>query len=136
MPANDKFALRRQSCRAQLSRARRTRSSAAGLGARDERYCGPWCVRAPERGGLRNRRSRVGTGAIWLVCLRCVVTGDAAFVQGGGCTTVGVAGPSKVVWQLLEDRRYRCGFAACAEVVTADGEVRIANACTNRPIWR
>ena len=79
----------------------------------------------------------VGAGAIWLHVYDAVTGGGGRFVQGGGCTTVGVAG-------LIQSGRFGSfsksfGTAASglfeAEVVTADGEVRIANACANPDLF-
>ena len=59
------------------------------------------------------------------------------YVQGGGCTTVGVAGLIQSGGFGTFSKRY--GMAAAglieAEVVTADGTVRIANACTNPDLF-
>src|SRR5277367_2728798 len=76
-------------------------------------------------------------GAYWRQAYDAVTTKWGRYVQGGGCMTVGVAGLvlgggfgsfSKAFGQagasLLE-----------AEVVTADGEVKIANACTNPDLF-
>jgi FAD/FMN-containing dehydrogenase len=58
-------------------------------------------------------------------------------VQGGGCTTVGVAGLMLSGGFGSFSKRY--GLAAAglleAEVVTADGVVRIANACTHPELF-
>jgi FAD/FMN-containing dehydrogenase len=79
----------------------------------------------------------VGAGAIWLRVYDAVTTKAGRFVQGGGCTTVGVAG-------LIQSggfgsfSKYHGTAAASlleAEVVTADGAVRIANACTNPDLF-
>ena len=78
-----------------------------------------------------------GSGAMWIDLYDAVTTKAGRYVQGGGCTTVGVAG-------LVQSG----GFGSCskgfgsaaswlleAEVVTADGKVRIANACTNPDLF-
>jgi FAD/FMN-containing dehydrogenase len=79
----------------------------------------------------------VGAGAIWMQAYDAVVTRDGRYVQGGGCTTVGVAG-------LVQSGGFGSfskafGLAASglleAEIVTADGAVRIANACTNPDLF-
>jgi FAD/FMN-containing dehydrogenase len=70
-----------------------------------------------------------GAGAMWLHAYQAVSVGAGRYVQGGGCTTVGVAG-------LVQGG----GFGSCskgfgtaaaslleAEVVTADGKVRVVN---------
>jgi hypothetical protein len=72
----------------------------------------------------------VGSGAIWLHVYDAVTTMAGRYVQGGGCATVGVAG-------LIQSGGFGSfsksfGLAAAglleAEVVLADGSVRIANA--------
>ncbi len=79
----------------------------------------------------------VGAGAVWAQVYDAVTTQHGRYVQGGGCTTVGVAG-------LIQSGGFgsfsKCyGSAAAslleAEVVTADGEVRIANRCTNSDLF-
>ena len=58
-------------------------------------------------------------------------------MQGGGCATVGVAGLIQSGGFGSFSKRY--GLAAAglleAEIVTADGAVRIANACTNAELF-
>src|SRR6185437_3249252 len=74
----------------------------------------------------------IGAGAIWMPVYDAVTTQAGRYVQGGGCATVGVAG-------LIQSGGFgsfskHFGLAAAglieAEIVTADGRVRIANACT------
>ena len=76
-------------------------------------------------------------GAMWIDAYHAVTTVGGRYVQGGGCTTVGVAG-------LVQSGGFgsfskRWGTAASnlleAEVVTADGKVRIANARTNPELF-
>ncbi len=83
------------------------------------------------------RAVTVGSGAIWSQAYDVVTTKGGAYVQGGGCTTVGVAG-------LIQGGGFgsfskHFGMAAAslleAEVVTADGNVRIANECTNPDLF-
>ncbi|HUR45376.1 MAG TPA: FAD-binding protein, partial [Candidatus Saccharimonadales bacterium] len=71
----------------------------------------------------------VGAGAIWGQVYNEVTTRAGRYVQGGGCVTVGVAG-------LIQSGGFgsfskRFGLAAGglleAEIVTADGHVRVAN---------
>jgi hypothetical protein len=78
-----------------------------------------------------------GSGTIWEQAYDAVTTKSGAYVQGGGCTTVGVAG-------LIQSGGFgsfskHFGMAAAslleAEVVTADGQVRIANASTNPDLF-
>jgi FAD/FMN-containing dehydrogenase len=79
----------------------------------------------------------VDAGAMWIDAYNAVTTRGGRYVQGGGCTTVGVAG-------LVQSGGFgslskRWGTAACnlleAEVVTADGQVRIANTRTNPELF-
>jgi len=79
----------------------------------------------------------IGAGAMWSDAYAAVTTRGGRYVQGGGCTTVGVAG-------LVQGGGFgsfskRFGTAAAnlieAEVVTADGEVRIANARSNPELF-
>ncbi len=79
----------------------------------------------------------VGAGAIWMEAYDAVTTKAGRYVQGGGCTTVGVAGLIQSGGFGSFSKNY--GLAAAglleAEVVTADGAVRIANACTNPDLF-
>src|SRR5580658_8159312 len=79
----------------------------------------------------------VGAGAIWMQAYEAVTTKGGAYVQGGGCTTVGVAGLVQSGGFGSFSKHY--GLAAAglleAEVVTADGKIRIANACTNPDLF-
>jgi FAD/FMN-containing dehydrogenase len=79
----------------------------------------------------------LGAGCMWIDAYDAVTTKGGRYVQGGGCTTVGVAG-------LIQSGGFGSfskafGSAASnlveAEVVTADGKVRIANACTNPDLF-
>jgi len=83
------------------------------------------------------RAVTVGSGAIWMQAYDAVTTKAGAYVQGGGCTTVGVAGLIQSGGFGSFSKHY--GMAAAglleAEVVTADGKVRIANACTNPDLF-
>ena len=71
----------------------------------------------------------VGAGAIWMQAYDAVTTKAGQYVQGGGCTTVGVAGLIQSGGFGSFSKHY--GLAAAglleAEVVTADGNIRIAN---------
>ncbi len=79
----------------------------------------------------------VGAGAIWLQAYDAVTTKGGAYVQGGGCTTVGAAGLIQSGGFGSFSKHY--GMAAAglleAEIITADGKVRIANACTNSDLF-
>jgi FAD/FMN-containing dehydrogenase len=79
----------------------------------------------------------VGAGAIWMDVYAAVTTRGGRYVQGGGCTTVGVAG----LVQGGGFGSFSKGFGTAAanlleaEVVTADGAVRVANAVRNRDLF-
>ena len=83
------------------------------------------------------RAVTVGSGTIWMQAYDAVTTKASAYVQGGGCTTVGIAGLIQSGGFGSFSKHY--GMAAAglleAEVVTADGQVRIANACTNPDLF-
>ena len=70
-------------------------------------------------------------GAVWMDLYNAVTTEGGRYVQGGGCTTVGVAG----LIQSGGFGSFSKGFGTAAsqlleaEVVCADGQVRVVNAC-------
>ena len=79
----------------------------------------------------------VGAGAMWIDAYAEVTTRGHRYVQGGGCTTVGVAG-------LVQSGGFgsfskNWGTAASnlleAEVVTADGRARIVNAANHPELF-
>lgn len=80
----------------------------------------------------------LGAGTRWLEAYRAVTVEHGRYVQGGGCTSVGAVGG------FLQGGGFgswskKFGTAAAsmleAEVVTADGKVRIANACQNQDLF-
>ena len=79
----------------------------------------------------------MGAGAIWMQAYTEVTTKAGRYVQGGGCTTVGVAGLVQSGGFGSFSKRYGLAAAALleAEIVTADGRVRIANACTHPDLF-
>lgn len=79
----------------------------------------------------------VGAGAIWLHVYDAVTTKARRYVQGGGCTTVGVAGLVQSGGFGSFSKNYGSAAASLleAEVVTADGKVRIANACKDSELF-
>jgi FAD/FMN-containing dehydrogenase len=83
------------------------------------------------------RAVTLGAGTIWMQAYDAVTTKAGAYVQGGGCTTVGVAGLIQSGGFGSFSKHY--GLAAAglleAEIVTADGKPRIANACTNPDLF-
>jgi hypothetical protein len=79
----------------------------------------------------------VGAGAIWMQVYDAVTTRQGRYVQGGGCTTVGVAGLVQGGGFGSFSKCYGTAAASLleAEVVTADGRALIANACTNPELY-
>lgn len=72
----------------------------------------------------------VGAGCIWGRVYDEVTTRHGRYVQGGGCTTVGVAGLVQGGGFGSFSKGYGLAAASLleAEIVTADGKVRIVNA--------
>jgi len=79
----------------------------------------------------------IEAGAIWGHVYNEAAVKGGRYVQGGGCLTVGVAG--LVLGGGFGSFSKAYGTAGAnlieAEVVTADGEVRIANACSNPDLF-
>jgi FAD/FMN-containing dehydrogenase len=77
------------------------------------------------------------SGVMWGDAYDAVTTKAGRYVQGGGCTTVGVAGLIQSGGFGSFSKNY--GMAAAglleAEIVTADGKVRIANACRHPDLF-
>jgi FAD/FMN-containing dehydrogenase len=79
----------------------------------------------------------VEAGAMWIDAYDAVTTKAGRYVQGGGCTSVGVAG-------LVQSGGFGSmskGFGTAAaglleaEIVTADGVLRTVNACMNSDLF-
>jgi FAD/FMN-containing dehydrogenase len=83
------------------------------------------------------RAVSVGAGAIWSHVYDAVTTKAGGYVQGGGCMTVGVAGLIQSGGFGSFSKQYGLAAASLleAEVVTADGEVRVANACSHPDLF-
>ena len=83
------------------------------------------------------RAVSVGAGAIWAHVYDAVTTQAGGYVQGGGCMTVGVAGLIQSGGFGSFSKAYGLAAASLleAEVVTADGETRIANACSHPDLF-
>jgi len=79
----------------------------------------------------------VGAGTIRIQAYEAVTTKGGRYVQGGGCLTVGLAGLVQSGGFGSCSRHYgtAAGNLLEAEVVTADGQIRIANACTNPDLF-
>ncbi len=78
-----------------------------------------------------------GAGAMWIDLYQAVTTAGGRYVQGGGCTTVGVAGliQSGGFGSFSKGFGSACSWLLEAELVTADGSVQMANACTNPDLF-
>jgi FAD/FMN-containing dehydrogenase len=79
----------------------------------------------------------VGPGNIWLHVYDAVTNQHGRYVQGGGCATVGVAGLVSGGGFGSFSKRYGTGAANLleAEVVTADGRVRVVNRCQDADLF-
>ena len=79
----------------------------------------------------------IDAGAMWIDAYDAVTTKAGRYVQGGGCTTVGVAG----LIQSGGFGSFSKGFGTAAaglleaEIVTADGVVRTANSCSEPELF-
>jgi FAD/FMN-containing dehydrogenase len=73
----------------------------------------------------------IQSGAIWMHTYEAVCAQGGRYVQGGGCGTVGVAGLVQSGGFGSFSKRFGSAAASLleAEVVTADGKVRVVNAC-------
>src|SRR5262245_47237932 len=77
------------------------------------------------------------SGAVWIDLYNAVTAKGGRYVQGGGCADVGVAG----LVQSGGFGSFSKGFGSSAaslleaEIVTADGAIRIANACRNPDLF-
>ena len=78
-----------------------------------------------------------GAGTIDIQAYDAVTTKGGKYIQGGGCLTVGLAGliQGGGFGSLSKHYGTAAGSLLEAEVVTADGKVRIANACTNPDLF-
>jgi FAD/FMN-containing dehydrogenase len=79
----------------------------------------------------------IEAGAMWIDAYDAVTTKAGRYVQGGGCATVGVAGLIQSGGFGSFSKNYGMAAASLleAEIVTADGAVRKANACTNPDLF-
>lgn len=79
----------------------------------------------------------IETGARWLSAYEAVTTRGGRYVQGGGCTTVGVAGFIHGGGFGSFSKQYGLGAAALleAEIVTADGRALTVNACNHPDLF-
>jgi FAD/FMN-containing dehydrogenase len=79
----------------------------------------------------------IEAGAYWRQAYDAVTTKGGRYVQGGGCMTVGVVGLILGGGFGSWSKAYGQAGASLleAEVVTADGDVKIANACANPDLF-
>jgi FAD/FMN-containing dehydrogenase len=79
----------------------------------------------------------MGAGTHWMQAYQAVTTQGGRYVQGGGCTTVGVAGLIQGGGFGSHSKRFGTAAASLleAEVVTADGKILVANACMNSDLF-
>ncbi|HUN57770.1 MAG TPA: FAD-binding oxidoreductase [Candidatus Binataceae bacterium] len=79
----------------------------------------------------------VGAGTIGMQAYDAVTTKGGRYVQGGGCTTVCLGGLVQGGGFGSYSKHYgtAAGSLLEAEIVTADGQIRIANACTNPDLF-
>jgi hypothetical protein len=88
--------------------------------------------------GTEPRRAvTIEAGARWPSTYNAVTTKAGRYVQGGGCATVGVAGLIQSGGCGSFSKNYGMAAASLlqAEIVTADGEVLIANGSTNPDLF-
>ena len=83
------------------------------------------------------RAMTVGAGTFGAQAYDAATTKAGMYVQGGGCLTVGLAGLIQGGGFGSFSKHYgtAAGSLLEAEVVTADGQIRIANACTNADLF-
>ena len=79
----------------------------------------------------------VEAGAVWGRVYNEVMVKAGRYVQGGGCLTVGVAGlvNGEGFGSLSKAFGLAAGNLLEAEVVTADGNITLANACANPDLF-
>ena len=79
----------------------------------------------------------LGAGTIGTQAYQVVTTEGGKYVQGGGCTTVCLGGlvQSGGFGSFSKHYGTAAGGLLEAEVVTADGQIRVANACTNPDLF-
>jgi FAD/FMN-containing dehydrogenase len=78
-----------------------------------------------------------GAGAVWMDLYNAVTTVGGRYVQGGGCMTVGVAGLVQSGGFGVFSKGFGTAAAGLleAQVVTADGHVRVVNACSDPDLF-
>ena len=79
----------------------------------------------------------IGAGTIGIQAYDAVTTKGGRYIQGGGCLTVCLGGLVQSGGFGSYSKHYgtAAGSLLEAEVVTADGQIRMANACTNPDLF-
>ena len=79
----------------------------------------------------------IEAGAMWIDAYQAVTTQAGRYVQGGGCTSVGVAGLVQSGGFGSFSKNFGCAAAGLleAEIVTADGIARIVNECQHADLF-
>jgi FAD/FMN-containing dehydrogenase len=79
----------------------------------------------------------IEAGAMWIDAYQAVTTQAGRYVQGGGCTTVGVAGLVQSGGFGSFSKNFGCAAAGLleAEIVIADGVARIVNECQHADLF-
>ncbi|WP_211868442.1 FAD-binding protein [Neoroseomonas terrae] len=79
----------------------------------------------------------IGAGAMWGRAYDAVTTRGGRYVQGGGCTTVGVAGLVQSGGFGSFSKAYGMAAASLleAEIVTADGTLHVVNDCSEPDLF-
>src|SRR5262249_40654688 len=79
----------------------------------------------------------LGAGTIGIQAYDAVITKGGKYIQGGGCLTVGLAGliQGGGFGRFSEHYRTAAPSLLGTEVVTDEGQIRIANACTNPDLF-
>ena len=76
-------------------------------------------------------------GAVWMDLYHAVTTEAGRYVQGGGCVTLGVAGLIQSGGFNSFSKQFGTAAAGLleAEIVTADGSVRVVNECSHPDLF-
>lgn len=79
----------------------------------------------------------LGAGRLWGHTYNEVMTGHGRYVQGGGCSNVGVAGLIQSGGFGSFSKKYgmAAGSLLEAEVITADGKIRVVNECQDPELF-
>ncbi|MEZ5970575.1 MAG: FAD-binding oxidoreductase [Hyphomonadaceae bacterium] len=91
----------------------------------------------PQGGSEATPAVSIEAGALWIQAYDIVSVQNGRYAQGGGCTTVGVAGHIQSGGYGSFSKRYgtAAGNLLEAEVVTADGRVRVCNERRNSDLF-